>query len=209
MEPVVFKCCINNPVDSKDSHQQFCRWYQTGGKVNTLEGRAAVWGDLRDWRNELAEISWNSANEKPCTRKGIICTVDTGWSPTGWKAALQVRTWWTTSWLQVSSDSLQQIKSTKYWAKTQTASQRKWLFSSLFGTCKTAYGVLCPTWSSHIQARHRYAGVSTADGHHNAPGAGAQKVPWEAQKAGLVQPAKERGSKGDLAFNYLRGRGEA
>lgn len=58
---------------------------------------------------------------------------------------------------------------------------------SLFGTCKTAYGVLYPTRSSYTEEWHKHTRVSTADGHCDAPGTGAHK---EAEKAGLAQPAK-------------------
>lgn len=46
-------------------------------------------------------------------------------------------------------------------------------YSSLFGTCKTAYGVLCLSWGSSVQEGHRHARESTAD----VPEPGAHKVP--------------------------------
>lgn len=72
-------------------------------------------------------------------------------------------------------------------------------FSSLFATCKTAYGILCPSWGSCTQEGYRHTRESTAD----VPEPGAHGVPKESEKAGLVLLGKERGSKGGIYYSLL------
>lgn len=58
----------------------------------------------------------------------------------------------------MSSAPPQQIKAIKYWAK-HSKSREVIFFSSLFGTCKAAYGVQHLTWGSQIREGHRHTRV--------------------------------------------------